>query len=217
MIYTALLYMETPPSELPLVSDPEARERIVKTENKKLRTSRAAAYALFERAYSDIFEEPVPKLSFGSDGKPALKHTDIKLSVSHTDRLCAVAFSKNDVGVDVQAHTEMLGKERVLKRFVNESLQKLIEKAKTPEVDYLFYKIDSDGKIGKYKGAEEKTAAHAAGGGAASARLWSALEALLKCKRGFSHLPYAEELAVVANITTIHFEEAALSVAELPK
>ena len=217
MIYTALLYIEKPPSALPCVSDPEARERIEKTENKKLRTSRAAAYALFERAYLDIFEQKAPGLSFCSDGKPTLKNTDIRLSVSHTDRLCAVAFSKSDVGVDVQAHTEMLGKERVLKRFVNESLQKKIKKAKSPEISYLFYKLDNDGKIKEYKGAEEKIEAHSTELGAASARVWSVLEALLKCKRGFSALPCAEELADVAHVATFHFEGAAFSVAELPK
>ena len=215
MVYIALLYIKKLPSVFPSVFDFAANERIEKTENENLRVSRTLSYALLERSYRDIFGDSVPKLSFCIDGKPELIDSDMKISISHTTGLCAVAFSQNDVGVDVQSCAEMFGKERVLKRYVNESLQNIIKKAKSPEVSYRFYKLNDEGEFVKCEKLEEGGVAGDNSDAFVSASLWSAFEAVLKCGRGFSELPQVTRLAERANIATLRLGGAALSVAEI--
>ena len=138
MIYTAVLVYGDVPRQLIMPRDCAAVGRINDAKSAELRQSRSLAYTLAERAYRDIYSSDMPKLCFSEGGKPYFVNGEIKLSVSHTDGVCAVTFAKRDVGVDVQAYSEMLGKEGVLKRFVNENLQNLIKKQKPPQICYLF-------------------------------------------------------------------------------
>lgn len=218
MIYTAVLMLDGAVGNLPMPNDTAARERVEKTENAQLRHHRSMAYVLLESAYFDIYGSPMPPLAFGEDGKPRLVGSRVKISVSHTSGICAVSFADADVGVDVQSYCEAAGKERVLQKFVNENLQKAIKSAKSPELQLCFYEVDLNGSVVRADceppaRLELLRTPRADTGGAPCAALWSALEALLKCRHGFSELPHAEKLARVAEIVTFYLSEAALSVA----
>ncbi len=214
MVYTAVSYIEALPSEPFMPADAAARERICEARSAKLRESRACAYNLLERAYTDIFTSPMPPLLFDSHGKPSLDGGKIKISISHTEGVCAVAFADGEVGVDVQSCEKMLGKERVLQRFVNDNLQKLIKNAKKCEVEHLFYKTFKEGILPmgdagrsfidcEKEDSKQKEAA----------ALWSSLEAVLKCRGGFCAYKNAEELLRACRIDTRYLCGAALSVA----
>ena len=237
MIYTAILCFDGVVGRLPMPADSAAVGRVEKTENAELRHHRAMAYALLELAYCDIYGAPMPNLAFCDDGKPRLVGSRVKISVSHTGGVCAVSFSDCDVGVDVQSYREAAGKERVLQRFVNDNLQKAIKSTKLPEVSLRFYKALESGELVPAErgeairhsgGSAPKTDSlgdvgvdfdigYAGEAGAPCAALWSALEALLKCRHGFSELSRAAELAAAAQIKTFYLPNAALSVAILAK
>ncbi len=214
MIYVAVLFTEDIPEQLVLPSDAAAIERIEAAKCADVRKDRIWSYTLLERAFFDIFLKPMPPLCFDTCGKPSLVGSEIKISVSHTGGVCAVAFSDCNVGIDVQSYDEMCGKERVLQRFVNETLQNLIKSTKKPKVNYLVYKANKSGImlingarrdlfVGKYnKGKEQNAAA-----------LWSALEAVLKCRGGFCEYKNAETLLQASRIDTHYLHNAAISVA----
>ena len=211
MIYAAILNIEKMPQELPLPKDETARSRISLAKNEELRRERIAAYLLAERAYSDFFSLLMPPLSFDKHEKPGFTVGEIKISISHTDGFCAVAFSKNDVGIDVQSHAEMLEKERVLERFVNKDLQNLIKNSTEPNVTYLFYETKEQGieikPMSEIKDVDFSSAEPSA--------VWSALEAVLKCRGGFCEFKNVENLVRAAKIKTVDICGASLSVAEL--
>lgn len=214
MIYVAVLFTENKPDELVLPNDNAAIERIESAKSAEVRESRIFAYSLLERAYSDVFGEPMPRLFFDSLGKPSLAGGKTRISVSHTGGVCAVAFSNFDVGVDVQSYDEMRGKERVLQRFVNKDLQNLIKNAKPPEVSYLIYKTSKSGIV-LVRGAgrdifDEKITE---GECYSAAALWSSLEAVLKCRGGFCEYKNAENLLRASKLDTRYLYGAALSVA----
>lgn len=214
MIYVAVLFTENKPDELILPRDFEAIERITSAKAAGVRQSRIFAYSLLERAYFDIFGEPMPPLSFDTHGKPSLVGSKTRISISHTDGICAVAFSNFDIGVDVQSYDEMCGKERVLQRFVNETLQNIIKNAKPPEVSYLIYKTSKTGIIlvrGEGRDMlDEKINEDECYRAAA---LWSSLEAALKCRGGFCEYKNAENLLRAMRLETRYLYGAALSVA----
>ena len=214
MTKVAVMFTADGPQQLVMPSDAAACQRIDLAKNSELRTSRIYAYNLLERAYSDIFFRPMPPLVFDTLGKPRLQTGNIRISVSHTGGACAVAFSDLEVGVDVQSYDEMRGKERVLKRFVNDNLQNLIKNAKKPRVKYLFYKLSGDGiMLVSSSGKSSFDEQNLPGEERLSAAAWSSLEAILKCRGGFCEYKNAEALLRAGKIDTRYLYNAALSVA----
>ena len=195
-------------------SDAAARERIEKTKNARQAKNRICAYALLEVAYFDLFSQPMPPLSFdGMGGKPFLCDGKIKISISHTDEFCAVAFSESDVGVDVQSYSEMLGREGALKRFVNEDLQNVLKMQKSAEVEYLFYEIKDSNIVRIFLDQNDLFDKEFSLTEAKAAGEWSRLEAILKCGCGFGDYKNAKALAAATSAQTRFLSTAALSVA----
>lgn len=214
MTQVAVMFTEGGPQQIVMPSDAEACRRIDLAKNSELRMSRIYAYNLLERAYSDIFFKSMPPLVFDSHGKPRLEGGDVKISVSHTGGACAVAFSNSDVGVDVQSYDEMRGKERVLKRFVNDNLQNLIKNAKKPRVKYLFYKLCCDGiMLVSNSGASSFDEQNPPSEERIAAGAWSSLEAVLKSRGGFCEYKNAESLLRAGKLDTRYLYNAAVSVA----
>ncbi|NLZ25451.1 MAG: hypothetical protein GX891_03220 [Clostridiales bacterium] len=70
---------------------------------------------LLEEAYDElkrlkintgfILPSVMPEVS--REGKPRFINSDIGFSVTHTKGLCAVAFSKSEVGIDAEAHRKI--------------------------------------------------------------------------------------------------------------
>jgi len=48
------------------------------------------------------------KLSKNDKGKPVLEENDLQISISHSDNLVAVAFSKTNFGIDIQKFTDKI-------------------------------------------------------------------------------------------------------------
>lgn len=214
MTKVAVMFTADGPQQLVMPRDAAACQRIDLAKNSELRTSRIYAYNLLERAYSDIFFRPMPPLVFDTLGKPRLQTGDIRISVSHTCGACAVAFSDLEVGVDVQSYDEMRGKERVLKRFVNDNLQNLIKNAKSPEVNYLIYKTSKTGIVlVRGEGRDIFDEKITVGECNRAAALWSSLEAALKCRGGFCEYKNAENVLRASRLDTRYLHGAALSVA----
>ncbi len=59
-----------------------------------------------------------------SERKLCLKNTDLKVSISHTDKYCCVMFSDMDCGVDIESTNRNF--DRVAKRFLNENEREFI-------------------------------------------------------------------------------------------
>lgn len=215
MAFVAFISGYDMPKRLPVPSDSEARRRVDETQNKELRHERAIAYALLECAFFDLFGENMPALYFSPDGKPSLAEGSLHVSLSHTDGCIAVAFSKNDIGIDAQSYPSVIGKEKVLARFANESLQKELKSAKSAEVIYKKYTVSESGDISAAVCELEprRTAPAPESAGADTAAVWTRLEALLKCRRGFASLSDAPTLVRAARISTVYLDSAALSVA----
>ena len=226
MIYVAIVCPDLPPSAPLVPRDALAREKIDRTENEKLRLERSVAYALLEAAHLDIYGEKMPPLFFDEDGKPRLSSGETRISISHTDGCVAVAFAKCEVGVDSECYAAMSNKERVLKRFVNENLQKSLVSAKSPDVSYRRYSLENGNELclsAEFLGAERLEAAILNGSGdgdfsdsvIGNTARWTRLEALLKCGRGFGSIGSASALLEGAFIETARLGFAAVSVAAI--
>ena len=160
---------------------------------------RKIAYSLMTVAYKEIFGGEV-RLSYTHDGKPFLKDSELFISISKRDMIYAVSFSDAPVGVDAEQPFKKDAIQRVVKRFVNIRLQNIIKSAVEAEVKYIFYGVSDDGKIKKISAPETDKISSPDG---EAARLWTALEAVLKTERGFIDFTRAEKIAVSCTLSTI--------------
>ena len=201
--------------ELPVPTLAALNSRVCESGCVRLRQERAFAYTLLERAYADFFEKKLPAISFSPDGKPYLVESKIKVSVSHSDGICAVSFSDLDNGIDVQGYDSMLGKERAVERFVNKDVQKMIKNAKKPDLRLSVYRANERGELETVDEGEVVLCARPSAVGVDAAMLWPSAEALLKCRNGFRDIAMLSQLAAASRVYTFYTHGAAVSVAEL--
>lgn len=74
---------------------PEARERLERKRNERLRMSSACALSLFT-------PEQRGKLKYRDSGKPYLDNGECEISVSHSDSYAVLALCDRHVGVDIE-------------------------------------------------------------------------------------------------------------------
>ena len=69
----------------------------------------------------EFFANTDPKLERNKNGKPYIKDSNIYISLSHSDDICAVALSdEGEIGVDIQCYVDEAKAERLTKRFLSE-------------------------------------------------------------------------------------------------
>ena len=215
MTRVGVLRIEKISEKIPMPSDTAALSRVLEAKSASLRAQRAFCYSLLERLYADTFCEKMPELSFSPEGKPSFKKSAFFISLSHSEELCAVAIAEREVGIDVQSFWSIRGKERTVSRFVNDSLQNKLKNTKTAEVEFAFYGLNKGGEIEKEESPDAFARQENNGAVNESAALWTKLEALIKCRRGFVDIKEAPSLASFAEIKTVYLKDAAISVATI--
>lgn len=111
-------------------------------ENKKLQSEISK---ILSEKLLDIFYKTNTTLEHNIDGSPYFKNSDINISISHTENIIALLFSKNKSGVDIEYMKERNFK-KVLKRYSINS-----NTGKTE-----FYQLWTDFEA-RYKGLDVKT------------------------------------------------------------
>ncbi len=111
-------------------------------ENKKLQSEISK---ILSEKLLDIFYKTNTTLEHNIDGSPYFKNSDINISISHTENIIALLFSKNKSGVDIEYMKERNFK-KVLKRYSINS-----NTGKTE-----FYQLWTDFEA-RYKGKQDKT------------------------------------------------------------
>lgn len=217
MTYLAIVIPSKEMRILPTPKSSVLSERLSLTECSALRAERAVAYSLLERAHLDFFGAPLPEVRFFADGKPYLYGSPLHISLSHTDSACAVSFSQNGTGVDAQSYSSVVGKERVIERFVNKTVQNNINKAKSPEIKLLVYRANFEGELELYSNEPPSITEAPLLPEAEVARVWSCAEALLKVGHGFSDIKKLSEISSGACIESLYTADAVISVAELAR
>lgn len=169
--------------------------RIAASNDENLRRERLVSYSFLLYSYKKIYGEEPPKLVFSEAGKPSLLDGEIRVSLSHTDGFCAVAFAKRDVGVDIEMEERLAKNSHAIARFVNESVQKSLISAEKAEASLEMYVL----KNGEFYPYQEKTTSPEREN---ASHLWCALEAVLKCKEGFESYPHLSALCSGAEVFT---------------
>ena len=191
------------------VHQSEIKARIDESSDKSLRQKRLISYSFLLKSYAKIYKKEPPLIVFSELGKPSFAEGNIKVSLSHTDGFCAVAFSEKEVGVDIETTEKLEKNSRSIARFVNNGVKNALKSAKKADV-MIDTCVLKNGIIRSSRESflhtEDENDAH----------LWCALEAALKCKEGFSAYPRIAEICRAASISTLVLKEkAVLSVASL--
>ena len=169
--------------------------RIAASNDENSRREKLVSYSFLLYSYKKIYGEEPPKLVFSEAGKPSFFDGEIRVSLSHTDGFCAVAFAKRDVGVDIETEERLEKNSRAIARFVNESVQKPLTSAKKAKASLEMYVLEN----GEFHPHQEKKLSP---GEEDTSHLWCALEAVLKCKEGFKSYPHLSALCSGAEIFT---------------
>lgn len=207
MVYSAVLfYDENLKISFAEISD-EVAEHIESTKNATLKKERANAYAFASIAYCKIFGKQMPKISFLKSGKPILLDCDEHISISHTDGACAVAFSKNPVGIDVEKIDKKRDISKFVARFVNNDLQKELISCEKAEHNTLFFKLNESESIEKISQDENPFVPQ-------EYVFWTSLEAVLKADEGFSSYPTCDRLIKETKLLQASHREYAIAIAE---
>ena len=209
MIYTAILEYKGSEAlfEIPPYQN-NINKRIEETKSERLKEERRIAYGFLLKAYNDAYGESAPTLFFEEGGKPYFSSESHYVSVSHTDGFCAVSFCENPIGVDVETLANLEEKSTVIKRFVNESLQKEIKNREKAEDLYMLYQIKNGDVI--RVDSTECVFSHSP-----SLASWTALEAVLKCGGGFESYGKIDDLMTCVTLDTVLFNGAVFTTATL--
>ena len=192
------------------------RNKIAKTTDGKTKTERIYAYSLLCKILKDegLSCETVEKsLLFDEKGKPYLKDEKIWFSVSHTEKMAAVAVSRRGkIGID----TEKIGNGkserimRVIARFCKDTDVKYSDAG--TEITVF---TDNDGEISEVKLSKTVTPFE----NDVNFIKWTALEAVLKLHgTGFESIcnvkEIAKELKTLSAVISLGDERYAVSVSE---
>ena len=106
-------------------------EEVLKVESYKLET-RKLEFLATRRLIKDVIQKD-PIIDYLESGKPVLKNSEYKISISHTKGFVAVAFSKGKfAGIDIEYPSDRVA--RIYKRFVSKKEEKFI--AENKKVEY---------------------------------------------------------------------------------
>ncbi len=92
------------------------------------------AHLLLDYGLKKYFGIEGYELSYGKNKKPYLKGNPLYFNLSHTKDKAVCAFSKREVGCDVENIGEY--KKRIAKRFFTENEFRLLEESENPETDF---------------------------------------------------------------------------------
>ena len=188
----------------------EQNKRIASKKTEHGKKESIQAYALLAFAYKKLFGKELPEVVFTDSGKPYLKESNFKISISHTGELCAVAFSKADVGIDIEKCESFEEKQHLIDRFVNKDLQNNLNNGNNSTEQVSFYTVKENELVAldvseeRYSTAERSREA---------ARLWTSLEALLKTRDGFADIKRVNEIAKSTLIKTVYHDGFVITVA----
>ena len=163
------------------------QKRALSAKNDKAKREKIFTYALLTEALLHSGYAGDIILAEEKHGKPQLDGGVYKISLSHTDKLCAVAISdEGEVGIDAE---EISGEEKTkaaVKRFLNDFSPSLNFSQGVKIYDFDFIKSSfTKCKIDPIREA----------GPSSFTVLWTAAEALLKCDGGgFASLPSLEKI-----------------------
>ena len=99
---------------------PELKEYIENTKNEKTKFERISAYSALLISLKELFSLENPEIRRNENGKPYLMDSKIYFSISHSDRVSAVALSdEGEIGIDLQCSFDKEKEEKINKRFLN--------------------------------------------------------------------------------------------------
>lgn len=188
----------------------ELAERIASKKSEARKKESIQAYTLLAFSYKKLFGNELPEVAFADSGKPCLKESNIKISISHTDGLCAVAFSKNNVGIDAEKSESFKEKQHLIDRFVNKDLQNNLNSGNNSTEQVSFYTVKENELVALDVSEERNTTAERS---REAARLWTSLEALLKTRDGFADIKRINEIAKSALVKTVYHDGFVITVA----
>ena len=180
------------------------KDRIKNKKTKDGQNESVQSYTLVKKAYEYLYNKKHPELCFSECGKPYFEGEDVKVSISHTNSFCVVAFSDKSVGVDTEKYRKLKEKGAIIDRFVNKRLQNELKNKIKELTEIKFYELTNTSfeefKPENLEKLEEKSDVE-------NAFFWTALEALLKTENGFSDIKKAEELLEKSEIKAVIYKD----------
>lgn len=179
-------------------------ERIDGTKNENQRLMRIFAYGLLNYALKLTQGDADYAIEWGAQGKPCLtlagRGSDVKINLSHTEKMCAVAVSdEGDVGVDIECEIPHDKAERLKKRLFSDI--KICAENKISHIEYHLFEYSEQGEICEARGSEKYLLEGVAEDDYTA--LWTMGEAMMKCDgRGFLAVGNLADLSNKMNVDT---------------
>ena len=177
----------------------EVREYIENTKNNKTRVERYFAYSALSLSLKEFFSVDDFKIERNENGKPDLADSHIHISLSHCEKLVAVAISDlGEIGVDVQCHVDIERSERLETRFLKDL------SFKNNELDIKYFLFEPDGNL---KAIQPKTSYESD-----FLNKWTFAEANIKCRGlSFSQISEINRLSKTTLSSTVEYQNCKIT------